>query len=145
MKTSVQKLKSLTLEDDVTLSMVIWSVVGALVAGGGVGAAITHKIMKKDPVPIVDATSEAQQEVILQLTDLDLVQAPCSAEFIKENDDLLCRELFCRMQQRGIDAQTSGSECEQIANVSNTITIYEYCHDKGEQREECVRLFRERK
>lgn len=128
-----------------TITIAIWIGVGALLVGGGGGAAITHKLMSKDKEPIVDATSEAQQEVILQLTDLDLVQAPCSPEFIKENDNLLCRELFCRMQQRGIDAQTTGSECEQIANVSNSITIYAYCHDKGEQREECLRLFRERK
>ncbi len=147
MTTRMKEQKSLynCLEVRVSLTIAIWIGVGAFIIGGGGGAAITHHLLKEEPKPIVDNTSEAQQEVILQLTDLDLVQAPCSTEFIKENDDLLCRELFCRMQQRGVDAQTSGAECEQIANVSNTITIYKYCHDKGDQREECIRLFRERK
>jgi hypothetical protein len=128
------------------MSLTVWLAVGGLVVGGGLGAGITAKLMKRDEVAvIVDKTAETQQEVIMQLTDLDLVQEPCSADFIKENNNLLCRELFCRMQQRGIDAQTSGTECEQIANVSNTITIFGYCKDQGEQMADCIQVFRERK
>jgi len=140
--TKEQKLEFQLWKAEMTIAL--WCALGGLIVGGGAGAAIMAKI-RKEPEPIVDVTSEAQQEVILQLTDLDLVQAPCSSEFIKENNNLLCRELFCRMQQRGIDAQTSGAECEEIANVSNSITIFEYCSKQTENLDECLRVFRERK
>lgn len=138
-----QKLNSIPWKADMTW---LWIGLGSFVVGAGGGAAIVHHLMKKEDVIVIqDNTSETQQEIIKQLTDLDLVQEPCSIEFIKENNNLLCRELFCRMQQRGIDAQTSGSECEQIANVSNTITIFSYCSKQNEKMEECIRVFRERK
>lgn len=111
---------------------------------------------KEDTVIVVgDETSEAQQEVIKQVTSPDLVSVSCSKEHIDQHGDLLCREMFCRLQQRGIDAKTSSSECEEISNIANTKIILESCVKEvevdGENRkvsvfnEECTRLFRERK
>jgi len=102
----------------------------SLLIGGGLGFGITQ-IGKpvSEPVVIQDNTSEKQQDVVLQLTDLDLVKEACSSEFIvgKSQGDVLCRELFCRMQQRGVDAKTGASECEAISNVKNKITIHSFC------------------
>ena len=119
----------------------------SLLVGGGAGAAITAKLLKKkEPDTVIeDTTSETQQEIIKQLTDIDLLEVPCSKEFIEAKGDLICREMFCRMMSRGIDSQTSGQECEQISNISNTQIIREDCKDEQFDGEDCYRLYRERK
>ena len=107
-----------------------WILLGiGLLVGGGAGFGIAHLNKKPDPIIIEDKTAEKQQDVVLQLTDLDLVKEACSSEFIvtKEQGPLLCRELFCRMQQRGVDAKTGASECESISNVANKKAIREFC------------------
>ena len=129
------------------LSTYIIISLASLAVGGLSGAFITNKITKDNqpPDPIVDATSEAQQEIILQLTEIDLLKEPCSKEFIDDKGDLLCREMFCLMMTRGIDAQTSGAQCEQIANIANTQIIRSDCRTSIGGEEECYRLYRERK
>jgi hypothetical protein len=119
----------------------------ALILGGAGGAWAVHKINKNNEpdAPIVDVTSEAQQEIILQLTDIDLLKEPCSTAFIEAKGDLLCREMLCRMMTRGIDAQTSGQECEQISNIANTKIMRADCSQEQEGQEECYRVYRERK
>lgn len=106
-------------------------IVISFIVGSGIGFGITKIGTNKAPDPIViqDNTSEKQQDVVLQLTDLDLVKEACSSEFIvdKAQGDVLCRELFCRMQQRGVDAKTGATECEAISNVKNKITIHDFC------------------
>lgn len=92
----------------------------ALVCGlfGGFGIAkVTDK--KEAPEPVVVTGSEVGEK----LADIDLVQIPCSSEFIEANSDLLCRELFCRMQQRGIDSQTSGADCAAISNINSSLKL----------------------
>ena len=110
-----------------------------LLVGGGAGFGIAHIGKKDKPIIVQDNTAEKQQDVVLQLTDLDLVKEACSSEFIvkQEQGPLLCRELFCRMQQRGVDAKTGSSECESISNVSNKIAIRAFCKAavSGEQKE----------
>ena len=91
-----------------------------------------------------DTVSKGQIDVQKNLTDLDLVKESCSGDFISKHGDGLCRELFCRMQQRGIDSKTSGSECESISNINNTLTIIKQCEDNKkteEDRSECTDLF----
>lgn len=101
----------------------------AFLAGGGTVFGVTKALEKPQPIVIEDNTSEKQQDVVLQLTDLDLVKEACSSEFIvdKEQGDILCRELFCRMQQRGIDAKTGATECEAISNAANKKMIFQFC------------------
>ena len=106
-------------------SIIIAAVVGLVVGiGGTVGIQqATKPKPKPDPVVIAvggDEVAKGQTEVQKELIDLDLLVEPCSKEFIKEKDSLLCREMFCRMQQRGIDAATSQQDCSEIANIANT-------------------------
>ena len=118
----------------------------ALIVGGATGALVVFKISKEDdPAPIVDTTSTKQQEIIHQLTDIDLLEEPCSIEFIEANDDTLCRSMFCLMMTRGIDSQTSGAQCEEISNIANTKTIRDDCQDDPNGVEACYRLYLQRK
>ena len=97
------------------------------------------------PIVVSDQVAKGQQEVIKQLTDLDLLLEPCSSVYIKEQGNLLCREMYCRVMTRGIDAKTSGSECEEISNVSNSKIIINHCESFLEHKEECYEKYRERK
>lgn len=133
-------------------SLIIAAVVGLVVGiGGTIGVQQATK-PKEEPKPLVvavggDEVAQGQVEVQKELIDLDLLVEPCSKEFIKEQkDSLLCREMFCRMQQRGIDAQTSQTDCESISNIANTKTIQDACKDlKGDQLTACTELFFRRK
>ncbi len=120
----------------------LWGLGGAVIGAGTVGAAwLWFSRQPEIPIVIKDETAEKQQDVILQLTDLDLVKPVCSPEFIAKNTDLLCREMFCRMQQRGIDAKT-GSECENIGNVLNKKAIRDACkHAIPETERACLEFF----
>lgn len=130
------------------LTIIIITALGGIAIGTLAGV----KIAKKEPVsqpvsPIVisDAVAKDQQEVIKQLTDLDLLTTPCSAEYIEHNDDLLCREMFCLMNTRGIDSQTAGSQCEEISNISNSKTMINHCEQFLENKTECYEKYRQRK
>lgn len=132
-------------------SLVIAAVVGLVVGiGGTIGIQQATK-PKEDPKPLVvavggDEVARGQTEVQKELIDLDLLVEPCSKEFIKEKDTLLCREMFCRMQQRGIDAATSQQDCSEIANIANTKEIQDACKKlEGEALESCIELFFKRK
>jgi len=120
----------------------LWGFGGAAIGAGAVGAAwLWFSRQPEIPIVIKDETAEKQQDVILQLTDLDLVKPVCAPEFIEKNTDLLCREMFCRMQQRGIDAKT-GSECENIGNVLNKKAIRDACkHAIPETERACLEFF----
>ena len=104
-----------------------WILLGVGLVIGGAGGFFTGKSVgsSNDSKVVVVEPPPTGVEVGTQLADIDLVQVPCSAEFIKDNGDFLCRELFCRMQQRGIDAQTSGADCAAISNMSNSLTLIE--------------------
>jgi len=120
----------------------MWGIGGAVIGAGAVGAAWLFFQRKPDvPIIIKDETAEKQQDVILQLTDLDLVKPVCAPEFIEKKTDLLCREMFCRMQQRGVDAKT-GSECENIGNVLNKKAIRDACkHAIPDSERACLEFF----
>ena len=132
-------------------SIIIAAVVGLVVGiGGTVGIQQATK-PKEDPKPLVvavggDEVARGQTEVQKELIDLDLLVEPCSKEFIKEKDALLCREMFCRMQQRGIDAATSQQDCSEITNIANTKEIQDACKKlEGEALDACTDLFFKRK
>lgn len=122
--------------------------------GAGAGTGITLFFKKKDSVVIVDDTSSKQQDAIKQLTNLDLIMPICSPEHLAKegNDDSLCRYLACLQFSRGIDSQTSGSECERISNIANKKSILSYCKDEAKKSDlsgdefeksikECVEFF----
>ena len=129
------------------VELIIAGVIGLAI---GIGGAIVGGKMNRPT--IIQAPSEEiakeQIEVQKNLTQTDLAQEACSKDFIvdQEQGALLCRELFCRMQQRGIDAQTSQSDCEAISNTANSLEILSACSDKeGEERRTCEELFFKRK
>ena len=132
------------------IEAIVIGVVGFLIGVGGT-IGVQRATKKADPVVVAvggDEVAQAQVEVQKQLTDLDLVKEVCAPEYIvkQEQGDLLCRELFCRMQQRGIDAQTSQSDCNEIANIANTKSIQAACKDLEEDAKEvCTELFFKRK
>jgi hypothetical protein len=121
---------------------------GGVILGGVSTLVITKK--KEEPVsqpvsPIIVEPVDPVSDVAKQLTNLDLLVEPCSAEYIKENGDLLCREMYCRVMQRGVEAKTSGAECEEISNVANSQIIINHCETFIDDKEECYEKYRERK
>ena len=93
-----------------------------------------------------DKTSETQQEIIKQLTDLDIVEKICTPNIEKKDtpgieNNLLCRELTCLVYTRGIDSKTSGNQCEEISNIANSIKIIDYCIDKKQSLEDVEKCF----
>ena len=67
-----------------------------------------------------DQLGEGQKQVMINLTDQDLLKDACSTEYIEKNGDLLCREMFCRMQNRGLDKGATQAECENISHITNS-------------------------
>jgi len=121
---------------------------GGIIIGGVSTLVITKD--KKEPVsqpvaPIIVEPVDPVSDVAKQLTNLDLLVEPCSAEYIKENGDLLCREMYCRVMGRGVEAKTSGQECEEIANVANSQIIINHCESFLDGSKECYEKYRERK
>ena len=116
--------------------------VGLLV---GVGSTVIGtKLAKNEPVVIEAKTSQVQQEVIKQLTDLDIVEKLCTPENVEKTQNrLLCRELTCLVYSRGIDSKT-GESCEEIQNLANTVSLIDYC-TKQEDSEKCFEVFWKRK
>ena len=106
------------------------------------------------PKPVIVETNkivEKMVEIDSSLTETDLLQTPCSEAYIATNSDLLCREMFCRMNARsGNNSNTATSkECESISNLLNTLVIIRTCGDKvandDKARDHCEHLFEQRK
>lgn len=116
-------------------------ILGGLIVGAGGALLITG-----DKKPTEDKTAQAQQEVIKQLTDLDVIKELCAPEIIKDEENrLLCREMTCLVYSRGIDSQTSGGTCEEISNIANTISMVNYCREKSSEGSLCYEIFWRRK
>lgn len=117
--------------------------------GGAVLGVFGTLYVKKGEEPVVIEQPEpiviTESKVAEKLTDIDLLKIPCSSEYIKDNGDLLCREMFCLMQTRGIDAKVSGSDCSAISNVQNTLVILETCTGEDGLDDKCIQIYRERK
>ena len=151
-------MKTELLEKSTMITAYILIGLGGVITGSLATIAIKKDLQKDQPSPVVvvqDPVANGQQDVIKQVTDPDLVAVSCSKEHIDQHGDLLCREMFCRLQQRGIDAKTSSTECEEISNIANTKVILETCVQTvmvdGEEmktqklNEDCVDLFSKRK
>ena len=120
------------------VEIILAGLIGLLIGVGGAKALETKK-------PVQDTTATKQQEVIQQLTDLDVIKELCNPEQTQTQDGLLlCREMTCLVYSRGIDSQTSGKQCEEISNIQNTMSMIEYCNDQGDGSL-CTDLFWRRK
>ena len=78
------------------------------------------------------------------LTAPDLLEIPCSSDYMQENGEGLCREMFCRLQTREGDG-ASQSECEEIANLNNTISILSECKTMELEIDQCIKVLDTRK
>ena len=114
---------------------------GGLLVGGSTVFGLTRP--KKNDEPVIVQSYEGTEEAIKNLTALDITEPICRPDFIKENGDLLCRELTCLQFTRGVDSQTDGSQCESISNISNKIQIEKWCnqHQDLAVKQECIDLF----
>ena len=101
---------------------------GSLLTGGTIwGIQEAEKNKVKETTELVtaigqlkDQLGEGQKQVMINLTDQDLLKDACSTEYIEKNGDLLCREMFCRMQNRGLDKGATQAECENISHITNS-------------------------
>lgn len=84
------------------------------------------------------------QEIKKQLTSTDLLAVSCSADWMEKNTDMLCREMFCRLQTREGDG-ASQTECEEINNIANTFFIIEQCAENNMEIEKCLEVLDARK
>ena len=121
------------------VEIILAGLIGVLLGVGGA------KALEKRQPTIEDTTATQQQEVIKQLTDLDVIKEICAPEQTKTKEGLLlCREMTCLVYSRGIDSQTSGKQCEEISNIQNTMSMIEYCNEQ-EDGSICTDLFWRRK
>ena len=106
-----------------------WILLGVgLLVGGGVGFGAAKLSEPKPPLVIEDKTSQEQQEVIKQLTNLDLIMPLCTPDKEGKLDHAdMCRYLACLQYSRGIDSQTSGAECEKISNQMSSRAVLDHC------------------
>jgi hypothetical protein len=136
-------------------TIIIAALVGIIVGGGasaGVAVAVSSSKEKVIAEAATVAGAQAAKDVVQDLTrpannltEPDLLAVACSAEYLEKNNDLLCREMFCKMQTRGMDAKTSQIECEAISNVMNKKEMMETCDSMTDlRRKECYQLFDER-
>ena len=86
---------------------------------------------------------EGQTKIQTNLTAPDLLTVACSAEYMSNNGPLLCREMFCRLQHNGGGA--AQSECEQIANVANSVAVFTVCNADTIDYDKCIDFVTRRK
>ena len=114
-----------------------------LVVGAAGGAGITAGVIKNKEPRIIEKTIEVDRS----LSNADLLKVPCSAIYIKENGEALCREMFCRMNTRsGNQSNTaSAKECEAISNTINKSYVLKKCKDLGKEdadkEKACIEFF----
>lgn len=142
------------------MTTALWLLLLGLLGGSGttLGVWLAVEKRKNDTATILEGQAkivtevgtaatkiaEGQLDVQRNLTAPDLVAYACSKEGVAANPQL-CREMFCRMQQRGIDSKT-GDECEEITNIMNSLVILKACDGKNDgEYTACIRIFEKRK
>lgn len=122
-----------------------WIVIAISFAiGGGTGAGITWKAMdtkikNMKPIIVKEEVASKQQDIIINLTNPQLVKDICEL-----GETLLCRELLCLQFTRGMDSQTGGSQCEQISNFNTSLQMLDRC-EKSADFQKCLDVFHRRK
>jgi hypothetical protein len=108
--------------------------------------AVTQNDKPVAPVVVADVSAQKQAEVQVNLSNLDIVKPVCTSEFIKENGDGLCREMFCFAQSQSTTGAAGEKGCDAISNINNTKVILATCSAlEAQPRLECFQTFRERK
>jgi len=103
---------------------------------------------------------QAQGKAVVNLTEPDLLQVPCSSEYIEKHGEMLCREMFCRMNRQGGGQNSGGGagataqDCSAISDASIAVLIAETClplwsegagSDQNSKYSRCIDLFDDKK
>lgn len=127
--------------DPLTIALIAF-IGGGVVTGGTIWGINNANKSQDDTAKVIEAIGgletkfeQAQAQAVTNLTEPDLLKIPCSMEFINgtkdkdgneltpANGDLLCREMFCRMNRQGGGQNSSGgagateSDCSAISAV----------------------------
>ena len=137
---------------------------GSVVTGGTILAINNSKQEQQDVVAIISSLEsqfeKAQASAVTNLTEPDLLKVPCSSEYIEQHGDLLCREMFCRMNRQGGGQNSGGgagateSDCSSISDAGISILIADTClpfwsegagADQNSQYSRCIDIFDDNK
>lgn len=149
-------------------------------SGGVITGIAIHNIDKTDKDESISEIvksletefEKAQASAVTNLTEPDLLKVPCSADFINgtfnedgkqltpANGDLLCREMFCRMNRQGGGQNSGGGagataqDCSAISDASISAIIATTCMpywsegagaDQNSQYLRCIDIFDDKK
>ncbi len=142
-------------------SIIIGILAGSTVTGGVIFKLVLNKqnaANEKIITTISEATTiedKANAEVTKSLSNLDIVSIPCSMEYINTYGDGLCRETLCRMYRQGNSSGSTSIECDEIANLNNSIIIVDTCLEhlsegqnsinENNKYSQCIKIFEKRK
>ena len=147
-------------------------ITGGAVTGGTMLAINKSKEEEQDISQIISSLEtqfeKAQASVAVELTQTDLLQVPCSSEYINGvydeqgnqkiagQGDLLCREMFCRMNRQGGGAGSNGGagatsqECQALSDTALNMLKIELCFgyweegagaDQNSKYSQCINQF----
>ena len=111
------------------LSIVLLSFLGGSLVTGGTILGITKAQKKEQDINQIITALEtefekAQASAIVNLTEPDLLKIPCSADYMEQNGDMLCRSMFCRMNRQSEDKGSTESDCSSLTDTYlNTLKI----------------------
>ena len=128
----------------------MWSIVLAAFLGGGlVTGTVVWKLQDRSTKAedILAAVSnletqfeQSQAEAVIHLTEPDLLKVPCSEDYMAKNGDLLCREMFCRMNRQGGGQNSGGGagataqDCSSISGASVNLVKIKTCMPYWEEK-----------
>jgi hypothetical protein len=126
------------------LIMDFYQIFGSAAVGAGAVGVIWFLVSRDlEPKVIKEVVAEKQIEVEAALTDQDLLKVPCSKDYLSENGESLCREMYCYLMTRGaIGNKASAQTCESITNAVNKALMIKICANPDEdKRRSCIELF----
>tara|TARA_Y100001938_G_C8099062_1_gene440229 strand:- start:5903 stop:6286 length:384 start_codon:yes stop_codon:yes gene_type:complete len=122
------------------MEWVIGGIIGLLIGIGGTKAVDAVNKKNAPPIIIEDVRGQKEQEVVKQLTNLDVALQICQ----DNKTPGICRELICYQFGKGVGSQTSQKQCEAVTNINNSIILYDYCKTQNDF-DRCIDIFWRRK
>lgn len=158
------------------LTIALISFLGGSLVTGGVVVAINKSQQQEQDIGAIISSLEtqfekAQASAVVNLTETDLLKIPCSSEYIngtfdsdgkqiiKGKGDLLCREMFCRMNRQGGGQNSNGGagatsqECQALSDTSLNMLKIELCFqywqdgagaDQNSKYSQCINQFQKK-
>lgn len=157
------------------LTIALISFIGGAIATGGTVLAINKSKQEDQDIEAIISSLEtkfeqAQASAVQNLTETDLLKVPCSSEYINGTfangqqvvagrGDLLCREMFCRMNRQGGGQNSNGGagatsqECQALSDTSLNMLKIELCFeywtdgagaDQNSKYSQCINQFQKK-